>query len=670
MNIRQEMLKKLGMLLNIETIGANEVLMEQAAHAMNHEFNALGSGWIRNHYGMQAPGFQGFNYSDTTLTAEKIRATVPDWYKARQAEQVALIDHYRPGYEPIDWQIDIKCGARYDIVHVSRIAFGKIEGMDAKVPSELSRFFHLVILARAWRATGNDEYRCEVIAQILDWLSVHPAAHGAGWRANMNVCIRIANLLAALAIISPGFDAEDEYDAKFLDILYESLVEHRRYVAEYLEFTEDPTCLHPNHYIADLSGLLLLSTFLSGCDPEALPWANIARREFGLTMRWQINPDGVDFESTTMYHAYATEMLVGALLLSARLQGADTAEKQREWLKKYYGEDFVEMVRSMFAALRDLIQPNRRLPVVGDNDSGRFLCLENFGGHDTDRVFFCGVGAALFEDEKLLPPMFEQSDWAYAAAIITGLPCAKPENLKPARSTGFRDSGFYVMRSKNAYSFVCCAPIGTAGLGAHSHNDRLEATLSLKGEDIIIDPGVYAYTASKKFRNMYRNVEAHSTVCIAGVQPNRLKPEDCWWGYRDDTKCECLHFGEEEGKTTFVGQHHAYERLDVPVTHRRKAELTDDALILEDSFIKDPRFGNDMSVEYTFMLSAGCQAKAEGGKVSIECNGVSLIGETACGEWIVEEGYYAPMYGAHAKTTRLRIRFDSFIEGNTVKFSW
>ena len=670
MNVRQEMLNRLRKLVNLDAVSVNNELLLQADLLMRHHFNALGSGWIHNCYGMQAPGFQGLNYSDPSLTPEKIRATVPEWYLPRQSVLVRLISYYHPDYVPIDWQIDIKSGARYQIDHISRIGFGKIEGMDAKMPSELSRMYHLVVLGRAWRATRKEEFRREIVAQVLDWLSVHPAEYGAGWRAPMNAAIRIVNLLTALALISPSLDPCEEHDGQFLDIVYETLKDHRKYIAENLEYTENATCLHPNHYIADLAGLLVLSSFLRDYDPEALAWENLARREFGLTMRWQINPDGIDFEATTMYHAFALEMLVDALILSARLHDALTAEAQRDWLNKTYGEDFSRLVYKMFAALRDLIQPNRHIPVVGDNDSGRFLCLENPGGHDTDRVFFCGIGAALFHDSKLLPPTFTKEDWAYAATMMNGLPCALPEKPNPVKSAAFRDSGFYVLRNRDAYAFVCCAPIGTAGKGAHSHNDRLEVLLSLRGEDIVIDPGVYAYTASKKYRNMYRNVEAHSTVSINGLQPNRLNPEDCWWGYRDDTRCECLEFRDDGASTVFRGQHHAYERLDIPVTHSRTVELKPTELIIHDQFLKDPRFGNEMPIDYTFMLGSSCKVVSHPDHLTLVSGKVELSVKTQKGEWALENGYYAPCYGAHADTLLLRIHFDRFIEENEIRFVW
>lgn len=671
MNRNAEMISRLKLLVHQDSVKADAAVLQQAERLMNHDFNCLGSGWVHNCYGMQACGFQGINYSDYSIKAEDVRAEVPEWYQPRQKKCLQLIDHYVQEYIPIDWQIDIKSGARYTIRHISDITFGKVEGMDAKMPSELSRGYHLVVLARAYKTTGNDKYRREILAQILDWWTVHPLEYGAGWRANMNVAIRAVNWLTALAMIADDFDCGSSEDMEFLDLLYDSLVEHRRYISKYLEFTEHPSCLHPNHYIADVCGLFIVSAFLRGIDPDAEGWYILAKRELAATMAWQINDDGMDFESTTMYHAFALEMVSGGMLLPARLAGATSAEAQRAFVKKEIGESFYDLMYTVFVALRDLIQPNRRLPVVGDADSGRFLVLEGGGKHDTDRVCLCGVGAALYEDASLLPAVFEESDWEYAQYLIddTDRTLLPVEGIQ--KSTGFETSGFYVLRSDDAYAFVSCAQIGTAGKGAHSHNDRLETLLCVKGQDIIIDPGVYAYTASMKYRNLFRNIGAHATVCINDVQPNRLNPEGCWWGYRDDTQCKCLAFHEKDGKTTFTGEHYAYQRLDIPVTVRRTAVLRTGALEISDSFIKDKRFGNDMSVEYSFMLGADCTVSHKDDRtLEIRSGDVTVTAYTNLGTWTVEEGFYAPMYGAIDDTKCLKIRFDNFIEANEVRFSW
>lgn len=644
-------------------VPADDEVLCQADRILKHELNVLGSGWVHNYYGMVTAGFEGHNYSDPTITFDQIRQTLPTWYREKSDRIIELIEKFVPDYQPIDWQIDLKSGARYDIVHVSGIKFGILDGVDAKMTADMSRGYQLVVLARAFLRTGDMRYRNELIAQFLDWLAMNPAEYGAAWRGNMNVAIRVPNVLCAFSMIASTLEGEDE----LLELLYQSMIEHRRYVSEYLEFTELPTSLHPNHYIANFSGLLILCAFMKPFDPDAESWERMAWRELKLTTKWQINADGVDFEATTMYHAFALEMLSYAWILAARLNGAKKAPEVATYLEKTLGEEIWQLLRKMFEAQRGLCQQNGRMPVVGDADSGRFLYLEARLAHDTDRTCLLAVGAELFDDEDLL--MGGDPDYGAALALFDGVKPRKAR-LSNDKSIAFKETGFYIMKDPDYYAFICCSPIGTGGLGSHAHNDRLEVLLNVRGEDIIMDPGVYAYTASKSNRNLFRNVGVHATVCVDDKQPNRLNPPGCWWGYHDDTRCNCLQWEEKDGYTWFTGEHYAYNRLDVPVTHRRHVQGGKGQLLIRDQLRKAAGFGDEMTVSYAFTLGPNCKVKMQGSQVHITAGDVQVCMETVHGEFRAEPGSYAPMYGQIADTTLLTLRFEQFLPENQITIRW
>jgi len=72
-------------------------------------------------------------------------------------------------YQPIDWHSDFKSGYRWDSKAFYRnIRYGHIEGVDIKVPWELSRFQHLNILGQAYILTNNKRYSEEFVNQIND----------------------------------------------------------------------------------------------------------------------------------------------------------------------------------------------------------------------------------------------------------------------------------------------------------------------------------------------------------------------------------------------------------------------------------------------------------------------------------------------------------------------
>ncbi len=670
MRNHMKFIERLRGMINAGNLKDGPGCIEKADRIMRHEFNILGSGWIHNFYGMKTQGFAGKNYSDPSVTCREVRNSVPAWYKVRQERQVKLIDGYNKDYVPIDWHIDMKSGGRYDIVYARELKFGATPGVDAKMTSEFSKGFQLIALARAWRLTKDPCYRNEVLCQILDWMTVNPPEYGSGWRANMGTAIRVSNWITACAIIADGFDAENDDDRAFLDIVHESFLEHRRYITKFLEFTELPTSLHPNHYIANLSGLLILCSLMKEFDVESVSWEKMALRELGLTLEWQTNEDGMNFEGTTMYHAFVLEMIIYALTISARLNGRQEPEEIRDLMAERLGPDFLTRFHKMFAALRDLVMRDGRMPVIGDNDSGRFLPLENTGASDTYRLFLCGLGAALFDDMGLLPAAYKDSDSVCAYLMFDGLGSMKKEDRKYGPSTAFRDSGFYIIKTDDVYSFITCGLLGTEGRGTHAHNDRLSVLLYVKGEDIVIDPGVYAYTASMKLRDMYRNAEAHATVMINGKQPNRLNPPGCWWGYLDDTKCRCLKWEVSEDRVFFEGEHYGYSRLEIPVVHSRQVECIENTLRISDRFIKDEKSGNDMAVDYYFTLGPECRVAVDGRSVEIKANDVTVTARTKCGQWEKRDAWYAPEYGVSRKTTSLHIGFEKFINENEIIFTW
>jgi hypothetical protein len=54
------------------------------------------------------------------------------------------------------------------------IRYCHLKGVDVKVPWELSRFQHLIILGQAYVLTNNEKYSTEFINQINDWIENNP----------------------------------------------------------------------------------------------------------------------------------------------------------------------------------------------------------------------------------------------------------------------------------------------------------------------------------------------------------------------------------------------------------------------------------------------------------------------------------------------------------------
>ncbi len=109
--------------------------------------------------------------------------------RARQAHRLA------PGLQGrAPWPAD----------HISRIVISYPDGSDIKVPWELSRFQHLPLLAAAHRLSGDERYLDEIGAQLEYWIAANPVEIGVNWACTMDVAIRAANWVAALAMCADG----------------------------------------------------------------------------------------------------------------------------------------------------------------------------------------------------------------------------------------------------------------------------------------------------------------------------------------------------------------------------------------------------------------------------------------------------------------------------------
>jgi len=88
--------------------------------------------------------------------------------------------------QPIDWHCDFKSGYMWSPKTFYRnIRYGQIEGVDVKVPWELSRFQHLNILGQAYILTKNKKYAEEFANQISDWIDNNPIGFGVNWKCTM-----------------------------------------------------------------------------------------------------------------------------------------------------------------------------------------------------------------------------------------------------------------------------------------------------------------------------------------------------------------------------------------------------------------------------------------------------------------------------------------------------
>ena len=404
------------------------------------------------------------------------------------------------GYQPIDWHSDFKKGYRWDPKTFFRYTrYGHIEGVDVKVPWELSRFQHLNILGQAYVLTKDRKYADEFVNQINDWVDHNPVGFGVNWHCAMDIAIRAANWLVAQEFF------QDIEDKGFWNKFYKSIYNHGLFIRKHLEIADGFT---NNHYLSDLAGLLFIGSYCPFLK-ESLEWIKFSIDELTKEIDIQVYEDGCNFEASTCYHRLALEILFYSELLAER-QGRPFPTK------------FKEKVRKMFGFSLYCIKPNGMIPQIGDNDNGRFLTfcrrpvLEN--------KYLLTIATAYYNDSNFKLPQFEfdeETFWLFGIkgkAVFDNIP-VRPEPLK---SKAFENAGWYIMRHKDDYCFIICGPNGQNGRGGHAHNDKLSFELMMGGQDIIVDPGTYVYTANPEWRNRFRSTGYHNTITTNDIEQNPL----------------------------------------------------------------------------------------------------------------------------------------------------
>ena len=561
---------------------------------IEHKFDLLGSGWVKNSYDSAALGLEGYKY-DMNVAAP---ASAPE------------------GYEPIDWQKDFKSGFRWSEkkwYKDQRIAHRP--GSDIKVPWELARLQHLPQLAIFAMADPSlkELNLKEFKNQILDFISNNPPRMGVNWTCTMDVGIRVANMLAAYDMFC-RMDEGGILDQNFKQTFSNSVYEHALHIVNNLEYSPHLTS---NHYLSDIVGLLYACTYLDG-GGEIDAWLAFAVQEVIGEMRKEFYEDGGNFESSTSYHRLSGELMVysAALIMGLKNEKILSLKKYniKSWRKKpkllppnkqefkiingqvVLPQWFINRLYKIGRFTVDITKPNKEVPQFGDNDSGRFFKFspngeflsgkqailkyinlkdykcedelfwdENILNHST----LVGCMSGIFEDElfkndvyfeksfikALAGHILKASDKTYKKPIASAVELSELQYQKSMefsisksqdiKSIFYSDSGIFVYKSDKFYLAVCATPLGQSNHGGHTHNDKLSYDLWVDGLDIARDPGTYLYTPLPDRRNEFRSVKAHNAPIVDDLEQNSWGEGAIGlFGMFSECRYEVVDFGE------------------------------------------------------------------------------------------------------------------------------
>jgi hypothetical protein len=496
----------------------------------------------------------------------------------------------RPNY----WRCDPLTGSDRGLDYHADVPIYTPGAPDIRVLWELNRFGHVMILARAFVVTGDETYAEVFFRHLEEWTTQNPYARGANWRSPMDVVMRAVNIVAAFELVKTAACCTPERTALVLKIGDT----HCRFTYENREFSYVAT---GNHYITNVAGLFFVGTLLLELEHGA-EW-----RDFGLTellreCKKQILPDGADWESSTGYHKFVTEMLLSCLMLAER-NYVDVAEEHKLRCRK------------MLEYLRAVMRPDGGMPLVGDCDGSQFLPIVRRDADDATYLLDLVAVAFSGADFKIADECSPEVLWLFGSE---GLERFKQMPVTRVESTQFPDAGTYILRDDDLYVMLNANDVGLNGRGSHSHNDALSIEISALGHAWIVDPGSYVYNLDREARHRFRSTAAHSTLTIGGGEQNVISVDEPFVS-SNDARPRLLEWRIDEDSQSVICEHHGYS----PIRHRRSVSLntTGRYFVIEDELIGE----RDGDVHLLFHFAPGVDLAIESNqRVNARCGSAAF----------------------------------------------
>lgn len=500
---------------------------------------------------------------------------------------------------PIRWNREHKAGLDAPLAPAHTIDYRdhRVTG-DCKFVWEPNRCQHLVVLGRAYRATGEQHFAAEAARQIESWIDACPFGRGMNWRSPLELAIRLINWTWTLDLIAEAGVVDERLTRRIVSSVYLHLLEITR------KYSYGSSA--NNHLIGEAAGAYVAARYFRHL-PDASRWALQARRTLEQEVQRQTYDDGVNREQALSYHIFAMQFFLVAALVGHKSDDA-------------FSTEFNAKLAQMLDVLATLSEGGDALPMYGDADDGYVLDL-------ADDPLAAGpwlsAGAALLDRASSAPrgAPAESVLWLTGRTTTpTAHGAAAPDAERSIASRAFPSAGLYLLQAGRLDSperisvTLDCGELGFGPIAAHGHADALSITLRAFGGDVFVDPGTYDYFTYPQWREYFRSTRAHNTVEVDELDQSQMLGLFLW-GAR--AAAHCIEWRPTDAGGTVVAEHDGYCRLKDPVRHIRFVTLDAESrtLTLVDELITRGRH----LVALHFHLAETCVvAELEGGRASID----------------------------------------------------
>jgi Heparinase II/III-like protein/Heparinase II/III N-terminus len=548
--------------------------------------------------GLPDPGpiVERLRNSDLARDAERI-ATL-----ALQGKFVLFGEPRECGPSP-DWRRDFLAGISSESVYFRRVPYLQPASVgDHKVIWELNRHQFLVAMAQAWRFTGRAEFLRGIEGLLESWYAANPPWSGMNWCSALEVAFRAWSWIWVWHLA--GASLSEGARRKLMQALYQ----HGCYLDNNLSFYFAPN----THLLGEAVVLGALGRLFPKF-PGAARWRDRGTTVVRQQLETQIQEDGSHFEQSSYYHVYALDMFL-----------AHYAMTQEEPPAK---------ITRAAEFLHGLLGPQREIPLLGDDDGGRFF--HPYGeGRQFGRATLATAAVLLKRRDwpRCETDLEVQAAWWLGAEALRDAHGGE----KPATAF-FPNAGLWNVIQGNRHIVIDAGAFGRAA-GGHSHADTLSLVLRVGDEEILIDPGTYTYLGDASARDRFRSSAAHNTVRAAG-RDQAVPAGPFRWTEKPTVRVldRGEHFLEAECTTGVF-------------THRRRFELYADSLVVTDHvhgarpFEQFWHFGADAKV-----ISPGVYAVGSGAQLIVTPGADAHLTEGG------DFGWRSTVYGQKRTSPVLRV---------------
>jgi len=478
---------------------------------------------------------------------------------------------------------------------------------DIKYLWEPNRHLELVTLSQAWHLSGKTRYAHGCRTLLDSWFEACPYPKGVNWTSSLELGLRLVNWYFAWHLLggddAPVFRGDD--GLAFRQRWLRSIFQHCHFIAGHLSLHSSAN----NHLLGEYLGLLVGATGWP-LWPQSAGWRRTSMEGFADQTLCQSTSDGVNREQAVYYQHEVVDMALLAGLI-ARANGAEFADA------------YWERIERMMGYLAAVMDHAGNVPMIGDADDAVMVRLAPLRGFHLYRSLL-STGAVLFERPDFARKALDFDDktrWLLGDAaqrrFDSVLRCQERPRRMQEAPRAFFDGGYFVLGSdldspREIRLLVDAGALGYLSIAAHGHADALSFTLSIAGQELLIDPGTFAYHTHQRWRDYFRGTSAHNTVRVDRLDQSVSGGAFLWLRH---AQAHCEQFDVGETKDRFRGAHDGYRRLRDPVVHRREIVL--DKVRRQIEVVDEIECASPHDVEVFWHLAEDCVVELRDGVVRV-----------------------------------------------------